>query len=244
MEKYALIEVGTTHIRLTLANAHGESFHIHKVLNEPIHINQHIEADGLIKAAKCYECVSIVKRYKKICDANNVTNISGVAAHSIMAAKNFKSFVDELSGAIGIEFKLMSPEQETNAIYTAVVNTLDVAKGLLVNISSHSTRIIHYSRRMILDSVTIPFGSVSLFETTKSMPIIATDLFMKELRAHAAFLSNLDPETHVIGVSDVFTSFGRIARRMKKYPLDIDHNYTTDTETFYQVFDFVKTLDM
>ena len=245
MDKYALFEVGTTHLRLTLAKGKsGEHFHIYKMLSEPIHINQHIEADGMIKSAKIHECITILKMYKKICDAEGIKTFTAVAAENLTTAKNYRSFIDELGASINQEFRLLTPQDETNAIYAAVINTLAVAKGVIVNISSFSTRIIHYSRRMILDSVTIPYGSVSLFEKAGNMPIIAIDLFKKELDANAPFLKGLDVETQIVGVGDVITSFGRIARKMKKYPLDNDHNYVADTDTFKQVFDFISSLDM
>jgi len=239
MEKYAVFEVGTTHIRMTIANGKvGEHFHIYKMLSEPIHINQHIESDGMIKSAKIHECVTILKMYKKICEAEGVKNFVAVCAQNLTTAKNYKSFIDELGASIHQEFKLLTNEDETNLIYTAVINTLAVSKGVIVNISSFSTRIIHYSRRMILDSVTIPYGSVSIMENQ------GVDAFKKQLEQNAQFLKGLDPETQIVGVGDVVTSFGRLARKMKKYPYDHDHNYVADLATFKQVFDFISTLDI
>jgi exopolyphosphatase/guanosine-5'-triphosphate,3'-diphosphate pyrophosphatase len=245
MDKYALFEIGTTHLRLTLCEGTpNETFHITKCLSEQIHINQHIEADGMIKSAKFHECTTILKMYKKICEANKIRNYIAVAADSLSIAKNYTSFIDELGNVIGTEFRILTPENETNAIYTAVVNTLDVARGVIVNVSSFSTRIIHYSRRMILDSVIIPYGSVSLFEQTENNPKTAIELFKKELEQKAMFMRGLDAETQIVGVGDVFTSAGRIARKMTKYPIDIDHNYSMDEKTFNGVFDLIKGLDM
>jgi len=236
MEKYALFEIGTTHVRVTLAKAWGETFYIYRNHSETVHINKHIEQDGMIKSAKVHECSTILKMYKKICEAEGVNHYLAFASQNLTNAKNYKSFIDEMSSCIGHEFKLLTAEAETNAIYTAVINTLDVGKGVIVNISSFSTRIVYYSRRMILDSVIIPYGSVSLFEKNGD--------FKKQLEEKAPFLKTLDPETKIVGVSDVFTSFGKIARKMKKYPVDLDHNFNTDRETFNQVFDFIKTLDL
>jgi exopolyphosphatase/guanosine-5'-triphosphate,3'-diphosphate pyrophosphatase len=246
MDKFALFEIGTTHIRLTLCKGvRGEYFYIYKTLGEHVHINEAIaHDDGMIKSAKFYECSTILKMYKRVCEAEGVKNYLAVAAESLNVAKNCKSFIDELGGVIGCEFKILSAEAETNAIYSAVVNSLDIARGVIVNVSGFSTRIIHYSRRMILDAVTIPYGSVSLFEKTKGMAPVATDLFQKELTEKAPFLKNLDPETQIVGVGDVFTSYGRLARKMKKYPYECDHNYVSESDTFYDVFNFIKGLDM
>jgi exopolyphosphatase/pppGpp-phosphohydrolase len=75
MDKYALFEIGTTHIRLTLClGSAGEHFHVYKTLSEHVHINQHIEADGMIKAAKFHECTTILKMYKKVCESEGIKN--------------------------------------------------------------------------------------------------------------------------------------------------------------------------
>jgi len=245
MEKHALFEIGTTNVRLTLANTvEGEHFYIYKVLSEPLYINQNIEKDnGLIKSQKIHEVTTILKMYKKICDAEEVTKFTAIAAHNLTEAKNYKSFTDECGASIGLEFKILTPEQETNAIYTSIINTLDIPKGIIVNVSSYTTRIIHYNRRMILDFAEIPYGSSSLLEKAENMPLIAVDLFKKELAKHA-FLQNLDPETILVGASDVFVSFGRIARKMKKYPVEIDQGYATTADSFGKVFDFIKSLDV
>jgi len=182
--------------------------------------------------------------YKKICESHGIKNYSAVAADNLREAKNYKSFLDEAASVTGMDFRLLTPEEEVNAKYTSVINTLDVPKGIILDISSYSTRIIHYNRRVILDSATVPFGSVSLFTSAENQPIIAVDLFKKELASRAPFLKNIDPETIVVGVSDTFASFGRIARKMKKYPVNIDHNFATDAETFEQVYDFIKSLDI
>jgi exopolyphosphatase/guanosine-5'-triphosphate,3'-diphosphate pyrophosphatase len=244
-ETYALFEVGTTNVRLTLAKGEGgEFFYIEKVYSEPIHIDQHIEADGMIKSAKIHEVVGLLKMYKKICNSCNVKKYIAVAAANLTKAKNYRSFIDELGASIDQEFKLFTDADETNAIYTAIANTTNVPKGVIINVSSFSTRVIHYSRRMILDSVTIPYGSVSLFEKAEHMPLVAIDIFKKELEKNAPFLKNLDTEAQIVGVGDVMTSFGKLARKMKKYPIDIENDYVADKQTFVEVFNFISNLDM
>jgi len=81
-------------------------------------------------------------------------------------------------------------------------------------------------------------------EKANNMPLVAIDLFKKELANYADFFKDLDPETQIVGVGDVFLSFTRIARKLKRYPIDLDHNFVADDVLFHTVFDFVKTLDI
>ena len=243
MEKIALFELSSTAIRLTLCQAvEGEYFFVFKEYSEFIHINEHIESDGMIKSAKIKDCISLLQIYKKICEAQGISKTYCVVAASLSEAKNYSSFLDEASSVCGLDFKMLNENDEVTAVYTSVINTLDVPKGVIVNISSHSTRIIHYNRRVVLDSAIIPYGSANL-KAENAKTTAAVDLITKELGKKAAFMTSLDPESAIIGVSDVFVSTARLSRKMRKYPVDIDHNYHFDPEQFKQVFDLIKTLD-
>lgn len=243
MEKIALFELSTTAIRLTLgAMVENEYFYVYKEYSEFVQINEHIEADGLIKTAKIKECIALLQIYKKICEAEGVTRMHCVVAATLAEAKNYSSFLDEANNTCGLEFKMLTDAEEISSVYTGVINTLDVPKGVIVNISSHATRIIHYNRRVVLDSLVLPYGSTSMFSGGYTCEA-AIERLKTELAKKGSFLSALDPETALVGVSNVFVSFGRLSRKMRKIPVDIDHNFQADAENFRQVFDFIKGLD-
>lgn|GEM_PF-1074646 len=243
MEKIALIELSNTAIRLTICeSAPGEYFFVSKEYNEFVHINEHIEKDGMIKSAKIKDCIGLLLIYKKICDANHVSKIYSVATSSLNSAKNYPSFLEEANSMCGLSFRMLEEKDEVSAVYTSVINTLDVPKGVIVNISSHSARIINYNRRVVLDSVVIPIGLANLDISGGIKE--AQNSVLKALGNKVDFMTKLDPETPIVGVGDVFVSAGRLSRKMRKYPVDIDHNYAFDAEQFNQVFDFIKTLDI
>jgi exopolyphosphatase/guanosine-5'-triphosphate,3'-diphosphate pyrophosphatase len=247
MEKVALFELGNTSIRLTLSKViDNEYFYVYKELSEFVNIDKHIEADGLIKSAKIAECIALLQIYKKICEAEGIKRFVCIASPTLAESKNYSSFIDEARNVVGLDFRMLTSDEEVSAVYAAVVNTLDIPKGIIINISGHSVRIINYSRRVILGSVILPFGSATLFqkvEGSKDLVASAVSYTLAELDKKASFLNSVDPETSLVGISDTFTSFARISRKMRKYPVDIDHNYHADAEQFTTVFNFLKNLD-
>lgn len=244
MEKIALFELSTTAIRLTLGQmVENEYFFIYKEFSEYILINEHIEVDGLIKTAKIKECIALLQIYKKICEAEGVSKIHCIVAASLAEAKNYSSFLDEASNICGLEFKMLTEAEEVSAVYTGAINTLDVPKGVIINISSHATRIIHYNRRVVLDSLILPFGSGSALGNGESADV-AVEKIKTELAKKGGFLAALDSETTLVGISNVFVSFARLSRKMRKIPVDIDHNFQATAENFKQVFEFIKGLDV
>lgn len=244
MEKIALFELSATAIRLSLAvAAENECFYVYKEFSEYVRINEHIESDGLIKTTKIKECIGLLQMYKRICDSEGVTRTHCAAASSLAEAKNYASFLDEAANTCGLEFKMLTEPEEVNAVYTGVVNTLDVPKGVIINVSSHATRIIHYNRRVVLDSITIPYGFASMFKKCEK-PDDAVELVKKELAEKGGFLATIDPEATIVGVSEVFVSFARLSRKMRKIPIEIDHNFNANAENFDQVYGFLRGLDV
>ena len=245
MEKIALFELSATAIRLTLGTmVENEYLFIHKELSEYVRINEHIESDGLIKTAKIKECIALLQIYKKICEAEGVTRIHCVVAASLAHAKNYSSFLEEANNVCGLEFRMLTEEEEVASVYTGAINTLDVPRGVIINISSHATRVINYNRRVILDSLIIPYG-FSMLNGGMS-PEQAIERVLEELapKEKGGFLTSLDADTSLVGISKVFESFGRLSRKMRKIPVEIDHNFQTDAQAFTQVFEFIKGLDV
>jgi len=58
------------------------------------------------------------------------------------------------------------------------------------------------------------------------------------------WLAEVDPETQVIGVGGSFRNLFKIAKLVRKYPLDTPHNYHMPTEDFNSVYDMLRVLDV
>ncbi|MBO5229564.1 MAG: hypothetical protein J6B20_02095 [Clostridia bacterium] len=237
MLKVAIMELGTNQIKLSIVRIEeSKYFEVEKEYAENVAIEQHLQANAeLIKTVKIKECINILHMYKEIAIANGVSKFHCVASANVKAAKNYVSFLEEINSDLDLEFKLLTEEEEVNALYTAVVNTIDVAKGLIVAVSTSSTRLVYYCRRVVLNSVTVPMGAAN-FTTL--------DEFNELLKNVGEPLQQIDPEIPVIGSSEIFTGFARLARKKAKYPFDVDHNYNSDKEHFNEILKFLQGLDV
>ncbi|MDR0975662.1 MAG: hypothetical protein LBM01_01720 [Christensenellaceae bacterium] len=248
MEKLALIEVATTSLRLTLAEvSQNNYFVVYKELAENINLDKHLEDNGTISQTRIAGCIKILEYFKQICNAEGIMRTVCVASNSITKAKNCHSFLDEAGVVIGTKFRILTEEDENREIYNAVINTLDIPKGFIINISSHFTRVVAYSRRVLVDSVALPYGYNDLIEkffdekaSNDDYAKKCVDFMKTQLADNVSFLRSADPESVVIGTSELFSAFGKLARKITKYPVEIEHNYQTNKAVFDQVFDFIK----
>lgn len=251
MKKIAVIELGTLYVKMTVVKAFdNETFEVIEQNSDSIRISTDLYEDWLIKPARTQELIVILKSYKTYCQAQDVQSIECVASFEYLDAKNHSSFIEEIYSQTGFKFRILQKDEQMIFNYTAVINSLDVPKGLIVAVEGNKTQILNYSRRNLLNQATFDFGSCNLAECSQDSSLSPEayckkmyDKFLKELES-ISWLKELDPETQIVGVGSMFASVGKLSRKLKKYPYNKDHNYSFSKEDFASIYDFIKVLDI
>lgn len=251
MEKIAIIDLGSNSARLVLVNIlEGGYFVVFDELKESVRLGQDMDWDGFLKPQRIAQTIKTLKMFRRLCDANGVEKIYAYATSAVRRAKNQKSFLDEVAVSCGIKIQVLTKDEQANLVYQGVINSLEVPKGLIMDIGGGSTQFIYYSRKNILASETLPFGSVTLTDLFKNDNCPPEEKakkvqdFIKEHLDRIEWFKEIDPDTQFVGVGGTFRNLGRISRNIKKYPLDMMHNYHLSTEEFNQIYNTIKTLDL
>lgn len=251
MEKIGIIDLGSNSARLVIVNLFADGyFMVVDELKESVRLGQDMERDGFLKPQRVAETIKTLKMFRKLCDASGVSRIIAVATAAVRRAKNQRSFLDEIQANCGIKIRVLTAEEEAVYVYRGVINTMDIPKGLVLEIGGGSTKIVYYNRRNILNYVTLPFGAVTLSalfaddglrpeEQTKKIE----EFFTEQLKK-VEWINDVDPEVQMIGVGGSFRNLFKISKMVHKYPLDTVHNYTMNVEDFLPVYDMIKVLDL
>lgn len=251
MEKIGIIDLGSNSARLVIVNLFAEGyFMVVDELKESVRLGQDMERDGFLKPARVAETIKTLRMFKKLCDFSGVNRIIAVATEAVRRAKNQRSFLDEIQATCGIKIRVLSAEEEAVLVYRGVINTMDVPKGVVLEIGGGSTKIIYYNRRNMLNYVTLPFGAVTLtglFADASLRPeeqaAKIEEFFTGQLKK-VEWLKELDPDVQMIGVGGSFRNLFRITKMVHKYPLDTVHNYRMPVGDFTTVYDMIKVLDL
>lgn len=251
LEKIGIIDLGSNSARLVIVNLFTEGyFMVVDELKESVRLGQDMERDGFLKPARVAETIKTLKMFRKLCDASGVTRIIAVATEAVRRAKNQRSFLDEIQATCGIKIRVLSPEEEAVLVYRGVINTMDVPKGIVLEIGGGSTKIVYYNRRNMLNYVTLPFGAVTLtglFSGEGLKPeeqAAKIEEFFTEQLKQVEWLREVDPDVQMIGVGGSFRNLFKIAKMVHKYPLDNVHNYKMQVEDFMPLYDMIKVLDL
>ena len=252
MEKIAIIDLGSNTARLLIVDIQDDgTFSVVDQLKEAPRLGEGMERDGFLKPARIHETILTLKMFKKLCDAYKVEKIIAVATAAVRHAKNQRSFLDEVSAVCGIKLRVLTAEEEAMFVYKGVINTMDIAKGIIFEIGGGSTKIVYYNRRNLLNYATLPFGAITLTELfandAENSPeehANKIEEFLTEQLKQIEWLKEVDPETQLIGVGGSFRNLARVSKIMRKYPLRAIHNYVVTGEDFDHTYNLLKNLDI
>ena len=252
MEKIAVVVVETYSAKLIIANSNQDNFFsICDAEYEIIPTSLEMDEDHFLKKNQIASVINILKNFRKICDMYAVSKTIAIASF-IKESKpmNIYSFFDEVFVTCGFRFSLFSVEEQNAAIYTGVLNSYDIPKGLIVNVGADNIHLIHYNRRNILNQAYIPVGPKTLIsmypidKLGKDEAFEKVDKYIKQELSDFEWLKNIEPEYVFIGNGSYFEDLSNMDRIYKKYPLEKDDGYVFETKDIDYILKQIKALEL
>lgn len=251
MEKIAIIDLGSNSLRLVLVDIlEGGYFSVVDELKETVRLAQDMELDGFLQPARVAQTIKTLKMFRRLCDANHVERIYAYATAAVRKAKNQRGFLDEVQATTGIKLRVLDSGEEAQLVYQGVINSMDIPRGLIVDIGGGSMQLVYYNRKSLLEHTTLPVGAVVLTDMFKQENVSAAERaekierYVTQQLDTVPWLKELAPDTRLIGVGGSFRNVGKISRMLKKYPLDMAHNYVVPKNEFEGIYNNIKPLDL
>ena len=250
MEKVALIQLNTNLLKLRIVDVLPSG---HNIISDELseNINFYEDAkDNFLKPIRINEALAVLKMFKSLCDVNSVNKVIAVASHNFKSFKNHRSFLEEVYNITNFKFKILGTDEELQSLYIGVVNSVDVPKALIIDIEANNINFVYYNRRNVLNADILPIGTINicqLFENGNIKPQDTANNIVNYIKNELKtfdWLKNIDPEFKFVGTGSAFVNMAKLSRKLKKYPLDIDHNYVIDSQGIEAVYDLVKPLEL
>lgn len=246
MEKVALVSLDEVNLKLIIFDYDSGYYNIKEEIVENLKLGKDILEDSIIKPHKLAEALEIIKMYRKLCDNYGVEKVSAVATPTFKNARNHRSFFEEIYNNTAINFNILTRDEEYKNIYTGVVNFVDVQKGLILDVEPYNVHFVYYNRKNVLSAHSLDFGALSLADAYAEVENLNEkwDLMVKHINENLEKLPmSRDEEIHFIGTGSMYISLGKVAKKVTKYPLDLDNNYIVTSETADNVIKLIKGLD-
>lgn len=241
MEKIAIIELTEFGTKLLILDSMSGRYSFLKECKDEFPVGEEIEIDQLLKPKTVSKMVSVLTIYREMIQSYGIQKIFGFASKLFLKARNQKGFFEELYNNTGVVFTILGEEECVKSIFTALNGKIDASKAYSVFVNHHESYFIKYNRRTILDYFSIPYGYDNLALTKKSYNEMV-DLVCNEIGKDKRPV--VEDADLCIGAGSAFVNFGRLAKKIDHYPIDLDNNYPIRKSLANDVFKFVKGLDL
>ncbi|WP_459195452.1 exopolyphosphatase [Wukongibacter baidiensis] len=246
MKKIGIIDIGSNSVRLVLVKIGQKgSFKIFNDVKESVRLGMGMDDSLELQPDRIAKAIKTLKMFKSMCDATLVDEIIAVATAAVRKAKNSNYFLERVKEEAGIDIRVLSGKEEAFFAYWGVINSIDIDKGLIMDIGGGSTELILVENRKISNSISLPFGSINLTQdfklsnNVKESNIKALEDFLAANYSKIPWLSKTKGYP-LIGVGGTIRNMGNIVRKSSSYPLEITHNFRMKKGDLHKVYKLAK----
>lgn len=251
-KKIGIIDLGSNSVRLVIFEIkRNGAFRLIDDISDTIRLSENMLEGKYINDLSMRRALKTIKLFKKLCGAYKIQakDLIAFATAAVRKAENREYFLKLLLNATGINFRLLSGEEEASYIYNAVIHTVDVDEGIIIDVGGGSSEIIKFKNREIVNSVCIPIGAVVATETFDDKDNISHESINQLEKKIKALLASYDwlkenKNPIVIGLGGTIRNLAKIHRSRVGYPLNLSHNYIVNVSDFFKIYDELKIMNI
>ncbi len=160
---YAIIDVGSNTIRLSIYTFENNAAKLLLNKKTMAGLVSYIE-NGAMSPKGIQKACKVLNSYKNICENFTINHIAVFATASLRNITNTDEAVREITKATGLAIDVVSGKEEATLDFIGATHDLDTSHdGLLVDIGGGSTELVSFEKGQILQAVSLPIGSLSLY---------------------------------------------------------------------------------
>ncbi len=169
-ERIAAIDMGSNsfHIVVVEINKELQSFKVLDRLRETVRLGTFHEPKlkKALSAADMKRGFDTLKRFKKLAEGHNVSEIYGCATSAVREAENGRDWLNEVRTKLGVDAHVISGVEEARLIYLGVLSATEIHKKRIgiVDIGGGSTELVVADEEFIYHLSSSKIGAVRLTE--------------------------------------------------------------------------------
>ncbi|WDI31320.1 Ppx/GppA phosphatase family protein [Hyphococcus flavus] len=236
--RLAALDLGTNNCRLLIAAPSGKSLRIVDAYSQIVRLGEGLSKTGVLSQEAMQRTFGALEACAEKIKRRGVTHMRCIATQACRGAENGEEFLQEVKLRTGLEFEVISTEEEARLAVAGCAELIDddAPSGLIFDIGGGSTELSWVQRKQagkpveIATWASMPFGVVSLSEKWGGRDIDAQTYadIVEEVRLAISELG--DPEglknafqsgnAHLLGTSGTVTSIAGVHLRLRRYRRD------------------------
>ena len=240
MKNVGIIDIGSNSIRMIVVQVHEDgSFKLIDEVKESVRLGENLMAANLLSDEKQNAALETLRFFLDLSEALSVEEIICVATEAVRRAENNNEFCRKVKEQLGLEIRILTGQEEAYYDYIGVADTMNLPDCYIMDIGGSSTELVRVSNHQLQNSVSLPFGAITIskmFSLENKVNDQLKDRMHQYLDDHFKKLDWLHESGPLIGVGGSFRNIAKIDRKLKKYPLDISHNYEMTDHTIRELY--------
>ncbi len=230
MAKFAVIDIGTNSVKLSIFRVFGKNifWECDKIKNS--RIGEKVAKTYLISKLGMERTLSVFDEWKSLIETVNEVKIVGTAAFRI--AKNSNTFITALKQKYNLDLEIISGEKEAELSFKAIANSYQTSssENLLIDSGGASTELIFFKKNQILEKFSYNIGAASLTENAITQnPITEKDISKAEKMIENIFQRENRKIDNLIAIGGTATSLLVLKNKFSREKT----NFLNQTDFFY-----------
>ncbi len=160
---YAVIDIGSNTIRLSSFKKIEENLELLFTKKESAGLAQFIDDSNNMSDEGIEKAISTLKEFSTLVSNVKFKKIYTFATAAIRNVNNSEYVVDCIEKETGLNIDILSASEESSYAYIGANKTLNIDEGLMFDLGGGSTEIVIYKNGKIRYEVSIPFGSLNIY---------------------------------------------------------------------------------
>lgn len=165
MKKIAMIDLGSNSVRMNIYDIypHGE-YRLRERVKEMVRLGEGLANSDFLQEKAMRRTMQALYRFKHLLQMNGVKKVIAVATAAVRNSRNGVDFMKKIRTEVGLSFKILSGDEEAYFDYLGIANTVTQKHALIVDVGGGSTELILMKKKKMKQKISLPFGSVTLYE--------------------------------------------------------------------------------
>ncbi|MDR2730488.1 MAG: HD domain-containing protein [Treponema sp.] len=166
----AILEIGSTGIRLNVAEIHqGGGWKVLDRASRPVALGRDVFTSGELSRESLLECLTVLQNYRELLNGWGIEdrNIHALATSALRVARNRDVFIDRVRQETGFNLAIVEGIEEVRLMYIAVLHALKQdlplfwrTNSMIIDIGGGSTEIMLLRRGQMVAAHSLKFGTI------------------------------------------------------------------------------------
>jgi exopolyphosphatase / guanosine-5'-triphosphate,3'-diphosphate pyrophosphatase len=244
--RYAVLDVGTTSVKLHIAERSADGWRTLVDRSEVTRLGQGLDEGGRLEREAIERTATAIADMSEEARRKGVESIAAVGTAGLRTAPNADELIDEVEAQSGVRIEVIPGEEEARLAYLAATSGLELEPGSLVvfDTGGGSSQFTFGDGARIDEQFSVKVGAARFTDRYGLDRAVDEDVVSKAFEEIATDLERLEgrpvPDT-LVGIGGTVTNLAAVKHELASYDSDVVQGTRLDREEVDRQIELYRT---